>query len=221
MNAISAYRAREPSARAHLDNLKPMPTVEEEVDRCIECGFCEPRCPSRELTTTPRQRIVLRRERARLRAGGVPDGATLAELDEAWPYYALDTCATDGLCALACPVSIDTGQLTKRLRREGQTGAAHALASSVATSFYGTEALVRLGLGVGRALGGWVLPFGKEGITKVAPRPRRTATAGAAAVYFPSCISRSLGASATTFAIASSEGDPVRTMLSRGRPAST
>ena len=181
-------------ARAHLDNLKPMPTVEEEVDRCIECGFCEPRCPSRELTTTPRQRIVLRRERARLRAGGVPDGATLAELDEAWPYYALDTCATDGLCALACPVSIDTGQLTKRLRREGQTGAAHALASSVATSFYGAEALVRLGLGVGRALGGWVMPFGKEGMTKVTPRPRRTAPAGAAAVYFPSCISRNLGA---------------------------
>ena len=45
-----------------------MPSVEEEVDKCIECGFCEPRCPSRDLTMTPRQRIVVRREMARLDA---------------------------------------------------------------------------------------------------------------------------------------------------------
>src|SRR5699024_5305053 len=48
--------------QAHLTDLKVAPAVEAEVDRCVECGFCEPVCPSRELTTTPRQRIVLRRE---------------------------------------------------------------------------------------------------------------------------------------------------------------
>ncbi len=47
---------------SHLQNLKITPTVEEEVDRCVECGYCEPVCPSRDLTLTPRQRIVLRRE---------------------------------------------------------------------------------------------------------------------------------------------------------------
>ena len=46
----------------HLRHLKTVPTVEPEVDRCVECGYCEPVCPSRDLTTTPRQRIVLRRE---------------------------------------------------------------------------------------------------------------------------------------------------------------
>ena len=51
---------------AHLAHLKAMPAVEEEVDKCIECGYCEPKCPSRELTLTPRQRIVVRREVARL-----------------------------------------------------------------------------------------------------------------------------------------------------------
>lgn len=182
------------SPRAHLEDLKPMPTVEEEVDRCIECGFCEPRCPSRELTTTPRQRIVLRREVARLAAGGVPAGATLDELEQAWPYYALDTCAVDGLCATACPVGIDTGQLVKRHRRERQSGAAHALAASVATSFGVTEALVRLGLGAARALPGFAMPFGREGIPTVARRPPRTDAAAAQALYFPSCISRNLGA---------------------------
>jgi D-lactate dehydrogenase len=182
------------SPRAHLDDLKPMPSVEEEVDRCIECGFCEPRCPSRELTTTPRQRIVLRREMARLAKGGLPAGATLDELEQAWPYYALDTCAVDGLCATACPVGIDTGQLTKRLRRERHGGAAQALASSVARSFGAAEALIGLGLGAARALGGLAPPFCKEGVPAKAPHPPRTDLAGAKAIYFPSCISRSFGA---------------------------
>ena len=61
--------------RVHLANLKSLPRVEDEVDRCIECGFCESKCPSRDLTVTPRQRIVLRREQARRLAAG--DGAGL------------------------------------------------------------------------------------------------------------------------------------------------
>ena len=50
---------------AHLRNLKTTPPIEESATTCVECGFCEPVCPSRNLTTTPRQRIVLRREMAR------------------------------------------------------------------------------------------------------------------------------------------------------------
>ncbi|HMM34781.1 MAG TPA: FAD-binding and (Fe-S)-binding domain-containing protein, partial [Thermoanaerobaculia bacterium] len=99
----------------HLKDVKPMPTVEDEVDKCIECGYCEPKCPSRELTLTPRQRIVLRREMTRLEAEGT-NAPLLAALEAEFPYAAVDTCAVDGLCATACPVSIDTGQLTKRLR---------------------------------------------------------------------------------------------------------
>ena len=55
-----------PDRRAHLEDLKRIPTIEPEVDKCIECGYCESKCPSRELTLTPRQRIVVRREMARL-----------------------------------------------------------------------------------------------------------------------------------------------------------
>ena len=55
-----------PDPQAHLHHLKAMPAVEEEVDKCIECGYCEPKCPSRELTLSPRQRIVVRREVTRL-----------------------------------------------------------------------------------------------------------------------------------------------------------
>ncbi|MDS2174191.1 FAD-binding and (Fe-S)-binding domain-containing protein [Nesterenkonia sp. CL21] len=102
--------------RAHLQDLKPVDRVDDEVDRCVECGYCEPVCPSRDLTLTPRQRIVVRRARARAEADG--DLALVAALDEQQQYESIDTCAADGLCASACPVGIDTGALVKRLRGE-------------------------------------------------------------------------------------------------------
>ena len=184
------------SARSHLDDLKPMPTVEEEVDACIECGFCEPRCPSRELTLTPRQRIVMRREISRLSAGGESAGATLDELEADWPYLALDTCAVDGLCATACPVGIDTGMLTKRLRRARHSGPAHALACSAATNFAAVEALVGGALRAGQVLRKIGLPLRifREGTPARVERLPRTESASARAVYFPSCISRTMGA---------------------------
>jgi D-lactate dehydrogenase len=104
---------------SHVAHLKSTPTVEAEVDRCVECGYCEPVCPSKDLTLTPRQRIVLRREIARAEAAG--DDALVTELGADYQYDAIDTCAADGMCQTACPVLIDTGQLVKRLRAEEQT----------------------------------------------------------------------------------------------------
>ena len=101
---------------AHLRHLKVTPTVEDEVDRCVECGYCEPVCPSRDLTTTPRQRIVLRREMQRAASSG--DAALLHQLQQEYEYDAIDTCAVDGMCQTACPVLINTGDLMKRLRAD-------------------------------------------------------------------------------------------------------
>jgi D-lactate dehydrogenase len=101
---------------SHTRNVKVTPTVEAEVDRCVECGYCEPVCPSRDLTTTPRQRIVLRREMQAAAAAG--DLALLHELEDDYEYDAVETCAVDGMCQTACPVDINTGDLVKRLRAE-------------------------------------------------------------------------------------------------------
>lgn len=103
-------------ADLHLKHLKSTPTVEDEVDRCVECGYCEPVCPSKDLTTTPRQRIVVRRAIAQARADG--DTALVTALERAQNYEVVDTCAVDGMCETACPVRINTGDLVRHLRAE-------------------------------------------------------------------------------------------------------
>lgn len=198
--------------RAHVSDLKGMPVVEDEVDKCIECGFCESHCPSRDLTLTPRQRIVVRREIERLQDAGERNGR-LAALRADFQYEALDTCATDGLCALACPVSIDTGQLTKRFRAADHSAASRHIAAWTARHFATTERCVRGALQAGQAgrallgsgtmakatravrrLLGDQVPLWVEPMPRPAARLPRTSADAAAGIYFPSCVTRTMGA---------------------------
>ncbi len=170
----------------HLRNLKTMPEVEEEsASTCVECGFCEPVCPSRNLTTTPRQRIVLRREIARQ-----PEGSPVRRaLEEEYEYDGLETCAADGSCRLACPLGIDTGKLVKELRAEQHGPRAEAWALRGARHWSGVEAASRAALRIGAPLArrtkrGAGVP---GAATTSFPATRRE---GAAAVYVPSCTNR-------------------------------
>ena len=102
--------------REHMKNFKLNPQVEDEIDPCVECGYCEPVCPSKDLTMTPRQRIVVRRARAKAVAEG--DTALVKAIDADYQYQGIETCAVDSLCVTACPVGIDTGKFVKQLRGE-------------------------------------------------------------------------------------------------------
>ena len=46
----------------HVKNLKTSHEASPLVNHCIECGFCESACPSKDVTLTPRQRITSLRE---------------------------------------------------------------------------------------------------------------------------------------------------------------
>ncbi len=126
----------------HLRNLKSVPEVQPVVTKCIECGFCEAVCPSQNLTMTPRQRIVVRRELARQPAGSPVSRALEAQYD----YDGLETCAADGACATACPVAIDTGALTRELRTGTHGEHAERVALVAARHFALIEAAARAGL---------------------------------------------------------------------------
>ena len=124
----------------HLKNLKPLPAADEIVDKCIECGFCEPVCPSKGLTLSPRQRIVMWRDiQAKKRAG-----IDTRELERDYQYQGIDTCAATGLCAQRCPVGINTGELVKKLR--GQAAQHVKTADWLAEHFHSALSGARLTL---------------------------------------------------------------------------
>ena len=173
---------------AHLRNLKTTPPIEESATTCVECGFCEPVCPSRDLTTTPRQRIVLRREMARQPAGSPLQRVLLEEYE----YDALETCAVDGSCQLACPVGINTGVLVKEMRGEQHTDRAEALVLRVAKRWRAVEGVSRTAL----RLGGPLARRTERGKGLPGPASKNlpeTGREGAAAVYVPSCTNRIFG----------------------------
>jgi D-lactate dehydrogenase len=121
--------------KAHLKNFKSMPVTDEYIDKCIECGFCEPACPSNFLTLTPRQRIVSNRYMSTLKNAG--DEEALEAFQALYQYDGVETCATCSLCSLVCPVGIDTGALTKKIRAHQITPTQHKIASMIANN-YGT-----------------------------------------------------------------------------------
>ena len=199
---------------AHLKNIKPMAVVDPLVDKCIECGFCEPNCPSRALTLSPRQRIVGLREMARLQAAG-EESNRLQAITESYAYQGLETCAADSLCSLTCPVGINTGamMLKKRSQQRGQT--AQRIGNWIANHFSGVTTATRFNLaaanlshtvfgstlqggvtGTIRKLSGNRLPLWNRYMPSAGAMPTPETNAAPdrpRVVYFPSCASRTMG----------------------------
>ncbi|ELR17648.1 glycolate dehydrogenase [Acanthamoeba castellanii str. Neff] len=199
----------------HVKNLKPMPAAHSLVDQCIECGFCEKNCPSRELTLSPRQRIVIWREIQQLRRTK-SDPARLAELEQQFRYAGDDTCAADGMCATACPVNINTGQLIKTLRATERSPWAQTVAQAAADHFALVNGMGRTALQAAhvghRVVGARVMRALSDALHRVLPAspqwnphlprgghapspPPPTATSKDQVVYFPSCANRVMGVS--------------------------
>ncbi len=194
-------------AGVHLRDLKTQPEIEEPASHCVECGFCEPVCPSRNATTTPRQRIVIRREMARQSEGSPVYEALLADFE----YEAIQTCAADGSCESVCPVAIDTGKLMSEFRRRERSAREEAVALALAKRYETVERSARGGL---RAAGAAAAVLGEDTVAKlpaalrsrvsselVPALPKRippaasarlpeTRREGAAGVYLPACINR-------------------------------
>jgi D-lactate dehydrogenase len=189
----------------HLRNLKTTPPIEEVATTCVECGFCEPVCPSRDLTTTPRQRIVIRREMARQPSGSPVQRALL----EQYEYDGIQTCAADGTCAISCPLSIDTGKLIKGFRESERSEAAQRRAARVAERWAGAERLarsslragtvgapfMRAGAGAARSLfSDELIPSWPRNMPRPAPaKLPATTREDAVAIYVPACVNRIFG----------------------------
>ncbi len=199
---------------AHISNLKPCPSTKQIVDKCMECGFCEGYCVAEGLTLSPRQRVAAFREIERLRASG-EEPHRAAEMQKLYKYAGEQTCATDSLCNLHCPVGADAGKLIKELRHESHSPRGEKRALWLAghmdsvTAFlrgglkclnglrtvFGTKIFGAMARGL-RKLTGGALPLWNEymptGATKI-KMPGQAPTGDLKVVYFPSCITRSMG----------------------------
>ncbi|MGF6592925.1 FAD-binding and (Fe-S)-binding domain-containing protein [Pseudomonas sp. 2835] len=196
----------------HLKNLKPLPAADEIVDKCIECGFCEPVCPSKGLTLSPRQRIVMWRDiQAKKRAG-----SDTRELERNYQYQGIDTCAATGLCAQRCPVGINTGELVKKLRGQaaGHMKTADWLADNFHTALRGARFTLQAANGARRLLGAPRLSRLSASLSKLShgrvpqwtpamPQPLKAVQLTPASndarprvVYLAACVSRVMGPAA-------------------------
>ena len=199
---------------AHISNLKPIPSTRQIVDKCMECGFCEGYCVAEGLTLSPRQRVAAFREIERLRASG-EEPHSAAEMQKLYKYAGEQTCATDSLCNLHCPVKADAGKLIKELRHESHSPRSEKRAvwlaghmAGVTSAFrgglkclnglrtvFGTKAFGAMARGLRTATGN-ALPLWNEYMPTGASRIRVPAVSeerGLKVVYFPSCITRSMG----------------------------
>ena len=203
--------------QAHIANIKLTPAVDDQIDSCVECGYCEPVCPSRDLTLTPRQRIVLQRARTRLAEAGQHEA--VAEIDQEYRYRGEATCAVDSLCRVACPLGIDTGVYIKSRRAQHHSGVeksawkfAASQWSAVTTGasavlsgvHYLPQPLVDAAARAARAVAG------AERVPRYTPElpagGRRRANLGSVigaagepvAVYFPACVHTMFGSATGT-----------------------
>ena len=159
----------------HLKHLKAIPTISPTADKCIECGFCEPRCPSRFLTLSPRQRIVVTRELERLSTSEDQETrAWRASLLADYDYEGIATCSRDSMCSTSCPVHIDTGALVKETLVARHPRAQRRWAERIADHYGWVLKGARLGLATARGVrslpgGGWIVDRGSALLHALAP----------------------------------------------------
>ncbi len=202
-------------ASAHIDGLKSPVATHPDVDLCVECGFCEQICPSRNIGLTPRQRISLARAITKLRAEGNAD--TAAEWEEVFYKYGEQLCATDGLCRTRCPLGVDVANMVREGRGRNASSNALKLADyvsghmegvlhkasmalscmSLAQRVIGDDNMGRMA-GAVRSVSGNRIPLWNKAMPKGGGKIPQVSSSGGGAqkvVYFPSCAVRTMGAS--------------------------
>lgn len=173
------------------------------ADKCMECGYCEHVCPSRDLTLTPRQRLQALRVIAN--TGNV-------ELRRQYRYIGEQTCCADGSCERPCPMHISTAEVTDRLRDRNNPKYMDKMLDAGASHYGAVESAIRVLLRTAVVTGRIVSPYPLIWATdlmhrmcsqvphwsKYFPFPAKIHWREETQpdyLYFPACVTRIFGAS--------------------------
>ena len=197
----------------HISHLKTMPLVDDTINLCVECGYCESICPSKNITLTPRKRIAVAREIN----GQNLDPRERRLLIEQFKYFGDETCAADGLCEINCPVNINTGTYVKKIRFMNHGAISNIIADWTVKYFGLTTNLLRFLIKIIyfkshlfgsrfdsllnsiNKLSGNRLPAWNRSMPKVATRLKiPSVEQDFNLVYYPSCINRVFGQGKST-----------------------
>lgn len=173
------------------------------ADKCMECGYCEHVCPSRDITLTPRQRLQARRVIARTGS---------RRLEKEYRYIGRDTCCSDASCRIPCPMHINTGDVTDAVRDLTNPPLFKKALTASAPRYRTIQDVFRFGLKTAVMAEKIVTPVpleaGADLLHTIIPmmphwsrhfpapgRPVYRDDPDASMVYFPSCVTRIFGSS--------------------------
>ena len=194
----------------HTKNLKNPMASHAKIDNCVECGFCESICPSKDIGLTPRQRVALWRNISRMKHESAED---IREWEKAYDQLGTDLCATDGLCTTRCPLQVDVAGFVKDRRKQIGSTLAKSIARRVGNNFAVTtrgashllngvalfqrllgDAMMYKGAKVAEKVIGKGLPSWNEHMPRGgAKSPNLFGKSGDTIVYMPSCAIRTMG----------------------------
>ncbi len=194
---------------AFIQPMKHMPLFGEDAgyehaDMCMECGYCEHVCPTRDITLTPRQRIQAHRI--------MKDHPHEENLHKEYYFIGMDSCCTDGSCLVPCPMSINTAVLTDADRSRAGSAMFKSVLTKSALHYGAVETAIRDMLKVAVATQKVISPYPLVWATdflhricdkvphwsKYFPYPSKLHYCEPSHpdwIYFPACVTRIFGAS--------------------------
>ena len=189
-----------------MENIKQLPEFGAELgyahaDKCMECGYCEHVCPTRESTLTPRQRLQARRIIV-----------SRPELEKEYRFIGQQSCCSDGSCQMPCPMHINTGTITDAVRTRTNPRLFKDALSFTAKDFGPFESSIRSILKAAvlteKVISPYPLIWASDFMHKVYsqvphwsrhfPMPAKIhwqETAAPDYLYFPACVTRIFGGS--------------------------
>ena len=194
----------------HTRNVKTPVACDPLLDNCVECGFCDPVCPSRDIGLTPRQRVSVLRHIAWMEQQGAD---TVETWQKTYDKIGTELCATDGICTTRCPLSIDVAGFTRNRRNSQLSQFSRSTAARISSHFEmatkGTsfllngisivqrivgDAMMYKGSNAARKLSRSRLPSWNEQMPRGAkPLPGPGNKEQDPVVYIPSCAIRTMG----------------------------